>query len=309
MSQIKQATLLSICIPTYNRAKVLNGNLEALLNQVKGLDLPIEIIVSDNCSTDDTESVVNNFISRGLSVYYIKNSVNLGMDGNFAQCYRMAKGKYVLVLGDDDYLIDGMLQKLLFELESGDYGLIHLHPRITSEISKREYTDSILFLDEISFWITYITSNIVNRKYVENYNFEQYYGTYLTIVPLYLNAALKHEKNLMIYDRVFRDGVDINSNGGYNFFQVFLVNYLNIWKQYVKDGMIKRDLFFSIKKDIFKKFLLHNAYNFLILKEKNNYNLEGSWFFLFKNYFYHTYFYLNIFLFIIKLIFKKLYVF
>lgn len=291
MTHFREDILLSICIPTFNRAKYLKSNLEALFREIDGKNMPIEIIVSDNCSTDDTENTVRGFIIKGLPLNYIKNSINLGMDGNFAQCYREAKGKYVLALGDDDYLIEGMLEKLISILESGDYGLVHLHPRGIAELSTKEFTDTNCFLEEISFWITYITSNIVNKTYIEKYNFEQYFGSYLAIVPLYLKAALGHNQNLMVYDRIFKDGSDIKSNGGYNFFKVFVINYLNIWKDFLKSGRIKRKLYYRIKKDIFRKYLLFNAYNLLYLKTKNNYNLEGSILFLIRTYFYHPYFY------------------
>lgn len=305
----KEDILLSICIPTYNRAKFLNDNLKALHNQIQGKELPIEIVVSDNCSTDDTEIVVVNFISRGLNIHYIKNSVNLGMDANFAQCYRVAKGKYVFAQGDDDYLIDGMLQKLLSVLESGDYGLIHLHTRASSKLPKKEFIDPEEFLGEISFWITYITSNVVNRKYIENYNFEEYFGTHLTIVPLFLNAALKHRKNLIVYDRIFKDGADTKTNGGYNFFEVFIINYLAIWKKFLKNGRIERNLYLSIKKDVYKNHILKYANRIFVLKVKDNFYFERSLSILFKKYYYHPYFYFYPILFAMKIFLRKIKVF
>lgn len=293
--------LLTLCIPTYNRAAVLDGNLQAIYKQIKGKNLPIELIVSDNCSTDNTQAIVNNWINNGMSVNYIKNETNIGMDGNFAQCYRKAIGKYVLVLGDDDYLIDGKLEKLLGYLNKGDYGLVHLKTSSDSVLTDEVFKDTPKFLQNVSFWITYITSNVVNTKYIVKYNFEQYFGTYLTIMPLYLTAATAHHENLIIHERVFADGIVSNTNGGYNFAEVFIINYLNLWRSFVLNGKITNLLFRWIKRDILKCFIIPNYYNLLIKKEANNFRLENSWKIIIKNYGLCPYFYLYVLIFTIKL--------
>lgn len=297
--------LLSICIPTYNRAKALDGNLKALNQQVSGKNLPLELMVSDNCSTDETSTVVNKYIEEGMPINYIRNIINLGMDGNFAQCYRKATGKYVLVLGDDDYLIDGMLEKLLDYLKNGDYGLVHLKTNSQTKILEEEFTDSTLFLQNISYWITYITSNVVNSKYIKEYDFEKNFGTFLTIVPLYLNAAIEHECNLLIHERIFLDGIDSKTNGGYNFFEVFIVNYLDIWKDFRQSGKISNNLYHFIKRDILKFFLIRNAHNLLIIKEQSNYKLQNSFSYFKKYYFSHGYFYYYSILYLAKYQAKK----
>jgi len=54
-------TLLSICIPTCNRSRLLHESLTSILNSAKGYEDKIEIVISDNVSTDDTGSVVARF--------------------------------------------------------------------------------------------------------------------------------------------------------------------------------------------------------------------------------------------------------
>ena len=63
----------------------------------------LEIIVSDNCSTDNTSILVNSFSDNRLK--YIKQTKNLGANGNFNFCLRETRGTYILFLCDDD-LID-----------------------------------------------------------------------------------------------------------------------------------------------------------------------------------------------------------
>jgi len=298
--------LLSICIPTYNRSEILNGNLSRIHNQIKGKNLPIEIIVSDNCSADNTADIVQAHISEGMPINYIRNNENLGMDGNFAQCYRRASGKYILVLGDDDYLRKGKLEKLLDYLSKGEYGLVHLKVASNSTEDIQVFDSSEEFLKNISFWITYITSNIVNSKYVIGHDFEKYFGTYLTIVPLYLTSATSKDKNLLIYDRIFEDGKDSKTNGGYNFFEVFVTNYLSIWKQYARKNKITNILYSYIKYDIFKKYVVDRVIILLILKQKGNFKTKSGWKILMYNYGYCPYFYSSLIHLLCKIFFSRI---
>jgi len=92
--------LVTIAIPTYNRAaKTLPAALRSALGQTYE---NVEIIVSDNCSTDNTEQVVREF---GPRIKYVRQTQNLGLNGNLNQCIDRATGDYLLLLHDDD-LID-----------------------------------------------------------------------------------------------------------------------------------------------------------------------------------------------------------
>ncbi len=91
--------LFSIGIPTYNRSGLLRRSLTSALNQTYD---NVEIIVSDNASTDDTEYVVRE-IGDGR-VRYHRNESNLGMVSNFAKLVELAHGEYFSWLQDDDVL-------------------------------------------------------------------------------------------------------------------------------------------------------------------------------------------------------------
>jgi glycosyltransferase involved in cell wall biosynthesis len=93
--------LVTIAIPTYNRAdRYLGQALESALNQTYQ---NIEIIVSDNCSTDNTEHLVKAF--KDSRIRYFKQPRNIGADPNWNFCLRQARGVYFLLLQDDE-LID-----------------------------------------------------------------------------------------------------------------------------------------------------------------------------------------------------------
>jgi glycosyltransferase involved in cell wall biosynthesis len=96
--------LLTIAIPTYNRAKLLDKQLAWLAQAIQGFEADCEIFVSDNCSTDHTQDVINKWQAIFTNISFInnKNSENIGLRKNIAHCINSAKTKYVWTVGDDD---------------------------------------------------------------------------------------------------------------------------------------------------------------------------------------------------------------
>ena len=107
--------LLSICIPTYNRAIFLKRMCESISAQLDEEILnQLEICISDNASTDNTSTVVNDFIIKyPKNVTYKINNNNYGGIYNIFQVLKIAKGEYLLCIGDDDIFIDGAIAYLL----------------------------------------------------------------------------------------------------------------------------------------------------------------------------------------------------
>lgn len=91
--------LLSICIPTYNRAEILNRTLN---NLEKYLEANIEVVVCDNNSEDNTEKVTK--INRSSRIKYFKNSYNRGITYNIIRSLELSKGEYCVLTSDEDDL-------------------------------------------------------------------------------------------------------------------------------------------------------------------------------------------------------------
>lgn len=109
--------LLSICIPTYNRATLLETALQALLPQVKAAGGAVELIVADNCSPDNTPEVVKRAQAQG-SILYQRNEMNLGAAGNIQKlCNELATGEFAWILGDDDWVLPDGLARVLSALQ------------------------------------------------------------------------------------------------------------------------------------------------------------------------------------------------
>ena len=107
--------ILSICIPTYNRAQYICEAIESVLVQITpDIKDKIEICISDNASTDDTEVIVNNYKNKDIcNIVYHKNTENIGADRNFLKVIEIANGKYCWWLGSDDALETNILKNLL----------------------------------------------------------------------------------------------------------------------------------------------------------------------------------------------------
>src|SRR6266567_9113806 len=90
---------LTIAIPTVNRAELLGRAIESVLAQTSAA---IEIIVSDNGSTDDTPTVIERYAGRGLRTFRHPSTMSAAKHGQFL--IQQARGEFFLGLSDDDYL-------------------------------------------------------------------------------------------------------------------------------------------------------------------------------------------------------------
>jgi len=106
--------LLSIAIPTYNRADCLKNLLTNILPQAEKIEEGVQICISNNGSTDNTREVVMGFVEKypGLIKYH-ENETNLGIDRNLLAIFKMADGQFNWTFGDDDIIVEGGIQEVV----------------------------------------------------------------------------------------------------------------------------------------------------------------------------------------------------
>jgi glycosyltransferase involved in cell wall biosynthesis len=93
---------VSVCIPTYNQGAFIEQSIRSVINQTM---LPFEIIVSNDCSTDNTKHVLDN-LSKEISILHVLNQpVNLGISANTNAALKTATGDYIVRLDSDDLLM------------------------------------------------------------------------------------------------------------------------------------------------------------------------------------------------------------
>jgi hypothetical protein len=130
--------LLSICISTYNRAPWLARTLPHVLQQAQPYGDLVEVLVVDNTSPDDTPALTARF-SAWPNLRVHRNPKNVGMLGNLAVCAREARGDYVWVIGDDDLVLEGALERVLAALAlHPDVELVYLNYAFTRFDQPRE---------------------------------------------------------------------------------------------------------------------------------------------------------------------------
>jgi hypothetical protein len=108
MSASPDLPLISIVVPTYNRAHLLKHSLDSALCQTYP---HLEIVVSDNGSTDDTRKVLDH--CEDPRVKKLRQTVHVGIIENFQACLAAATGQFVLVLSDDDLLTPQCIELLV----------------------------------------------------------------------------------------------------------------------------------------------------------------------------------------------------
>jgi glycosyltransferase involved in cell wall biosynthesis len=118
----KYEPIVSVMMPTYNRAAFLKEAVDSVLAQSFS---DFEILILDNCSTDNTHAVVSEYTDSRIR--YIVNSSNLGMIGNHNKALEAARGKYIYVFSDDDIMsdVDNLLLKVNVMDKYPSVGLVH----------------------------------------------------------------------------------------------------------------------------------------------------------------------------------------
>lgn len=107
--------LVSVVVPTYNMGRLIGRTIRSYLEQS---ERDLEIIVSDNASTDDTEKVVTGI--GDPRVRYVRNASNIGMINNFNAGLALARGQFVTYVAADEFALVGNSLERRLELFRAD---------------------------------------------------------------------------------------------------------------------------------------------------------------------------------------------
>lgn len=130
---------ISFCIPTYNRCVALEELIKSIANQCKH-SFDVEICISDNASTDDTEEMIDIWTKRyAVNINYNKNKYNIGPDRNYLAAVALASGEYCWLMGSDDALSPDAIQ--CFESYVHTEADIFLVDRVELDSEMKRVTD------------------------------------------------------------------------------------------------------------------------------------------------------------------------
>jgi glycosyltransferase involved in cell wall biosynthesis len=109
---------LSICIPTYNRANLLGECLQSLCCVAQQYRNQIEVVISDNASTDETRLIVSRYQEK-LPIRYFRNLENIGPERNIMAAAQHASAPHVWIFGDDDVFEKDAIPSVLHQIALG----------------------------------------------------------------------------------------------------------------------------------------------------------------------------------------------
>jgi len=230
--------LVSLCVPTYNRAALLHQSLEAILSQITpAMQEAVEVVVLDNASPDHTPAVVAQAQADfpDAPVRYIRRPENIGCDANFCDAPHQARGTFVYLLSDDDVLLPGGVARLL--------ELIGKHPDLDAfSLNVYEFWDTpdeeappfftgpdhILrgrdeVLPPLNSLLIFISCFAFRRENVLGRDYAPYYNTNMAQAYMFLDA-LAPGRGLYTSQRPYL-ARRTDNHQGYDFFRVFVTNW------------------------------------------------------------------------------------
>jgi len=200
--------LLSICIATYNRASYIGETLDSIIPQ---LDDDVEILVVDGASTDDTETVVRNFVRNESRMRYVRLPAKGGVDQDYDKSIELAHGEFCWLFTDDDLLRPGAVSAVKVAITEG-YGLIVVNAevrdrglavvlvdqQIAIEDNKIYAPDEMeaLFIDTLTY-LSFIGAVVIRRKIWLSRERKAYLGTEFVHVGVIFQKPL-HEPVIVI---------------------------------------------------------------------------------------------------------------
>jgi glycosyltransferase involved in cell wall biosynthesis len=127
---------ISCIIYTYNRATILPRAIKSVLNQTF---MDFELIVADDCSTDNTQEVVFSFGDSSSPILYFKNDTNLGSSKNKNVGISKARGRYIVILDDDNEFAPTYFQESIDLLKNSSLEVGGV--RVGRKIIQNDYVD------------------------------------------------------------------------------------------------------------------------------------------------------------------------
>ncbi len=280
--------LLSICIPTYNRAEYLRGALENITED-PAFDEKVEIVISDNASTDNTQEVGEEYSSKFKNVKYYRNSENV-KDANFNLALKRASGKYLKLSNDTVRYKKEALSYMVKTIGvTPEHDALFFYRTVLFAPTDKQYEvdnieDSLKYtsyyvgwLCNFGIWHSDLDCLDVPKKYTD-LQFAQVAWTFEIIK--------KHDKtNLCFGDFFYTE--EPTKKGGYNFFKVQESNLLRIFKNYnIKNLSFERE-----KYRLFRYHILPHLYKFVYCKKATGFDLSDAHKTVFRDYWYLPYLY------------------
>jgi len=189
--------IISICIPTYNRARFLDECLESIVLQFKNPEVmaAVDVFILDNQSSDNTAEVAEKFTNHFGNIKYIRDDQPRKLVPGIIKVASLADGDYIWVFSDDDIQTESTLQTILTFIKNKNTDLIVCNLLGFMEKSQREYPN-LLKLDQ---------DQVVNNRQeffaLLNTKFYTSIDYYLTLCSNWLIKRSLFQENYYIFEK------------------------------------------------------------------------------------------------------------
>lgn len=263
----KEKPLLTIAIPTWNRAETLDKALNHLIPQLHGFENEIELVISDNASNDHTNEVVIKYknANKQLNFVHYRNEVNIQFFGNFAKCRELANGKYIWILSDDDFVYDKIVNKIVTKISKSDqFSCLYLKNNLDLSVIKTTLISNEDLLEKENYSLGLISAVIfLNIKNNDKFLFDKYFKSPF-IGFIFLLNSFNYKRESLILEGKCLIGANTKPTG-YNFFDVFVngmndvINYMGFIE--ISGNVIRHFRTSYLLKFIRPVYLLYKAEN------------------------------------------------
>ena len=228
--------VLSICIPTYNRATYLESCLNSIVDDPFFEKSNIEVIISDNASNDDTEIICAKFVNKFTNIHYYKNDYNI-VDKNFPQVISKAKGIYRKVYNDTCIFEKGAIEYLYEKIIENikDRPVLIFSNRPEKRNPKESRLNSINgVINNLSYRISWIGCyGVWDNDFRLITNITRGCETSFWQV-IHCLENINEKKNVLICNRELVSVQKVKKKDvSYGFFRTFTYNYLGILNEFV----------------------------------------------------------------------------
>jgi glycosyltransferase involved in cell wall biosynthesis len=305
--------ILSICIPTYNRAEYLNKSIASIVSQKEFNTEPVELVISDNASSDNTGEIVKKYQETYKNIYYFRNDKNI-LDKNFPTIIGEAHGIFRKFCNDTFLLKDDSLRQLLGFIEENieKKPILFFMNKANKNKKKEIYTINSfdIFVKNISYWATWGGGFGIWED--DFYNIEdKFYSCELHLwqTKVLFEIAV-NKKEYFIYNKSLFDTQSLEKKDiSYGLYKVFYENYLGLYQPYLTSHILSEKTFRYLKKQLLFDFFLLWIINSLCEQEKyllaSNEKIEYLIFNAYHNEWYYILFWFKLRLLILKRNVKK----
>lgn len=237
---------LSICIPTFNRCKYLLKLLSSITCQEEFLRGSVQICISNNSSTDETEAVAQTFVNKFPNlIKYIRQERNIGGD-NFQAVLSMADGEYLKINNDTLEHEEGSLSYLLREIKNNK----EKFPMVFSNNLDATVEGLDQFVRTISYNVTYIGGFGIWRKDLLEILGLKYVTAQLWQVEVIFHLVSSNRKAIISPLNHMNIATPDKAKGGYPFNKVFVDSYLMLLHSALMSNAISNSTYQSERKKL-----------------------------------------------------------